>query len=545
MNTNATGTASQPAYDIHPPQRGITNPALLGGVSVGGNGRGHESASCDCLRQGFPHASQGVGLRQASEVLGTPNPLGYLARALDGAALDGMLCTVPRISWRLTEEMNPLDRAAAGIPVAAQPLAWAAGNTDLDAPVTETDRIEPDAMSFAPMVTLREHAQGQRSCVSRLATMPGQENDGAHGSGGLFAKNFPCDVRAQFFTGDDFTAPFGLSFDQRAVLSRHSVLQPRLDGLMSMPRDIEDPSGLHGPPEDRDRPLGSGLANDLRGVLHSPQCTQDFLSMANFLAFRELSWHEKLADMNIHEAIKTRREALGLTKTELARRVSEIHPEDPITRQTIQHWEAGKAAPKRSRMAAVARALETTLGELNRDDPLTDGTPEGRRALSLLDSLWELKELHPEYFEQLVSSIQDTLASLRKTDQLLRSKQDVDDPRRLSSSEREERSRRLEAQGRERFDAMVKAGNVIRAKYPESMNKEEQAAYNAEIDKLISESRVTPDTVLAAYAAAGHSLAGNWAKTAATRVRGMSVFGELDDADRQPSEKKRARGGER
>lgn len=126
--------------------------------------------------------------------------------------------------------------------------------------------------------------------------------------------------------------------------------------------------------------------------------------------------------MNIHEYIRTRREQLGLSKTELAKRVSEIQPDEPITRQTVQHWESGNSAPKRERMVAVARALETTVGLMNRDellDPVNDLSPEGRQALQLLDMLKEIQAMDPHRFARLASNITELVTALRATDQIL------------------------------------------------------------------------------------------------------------------------------
>lgn len=55
----------------------------------------------------------------------------------------------------------------------------------------------------------------------------------------------------------------------------------------------------------------------------------------------------------IHKRIKDLREKLGLSMEQLAERVA-------VSWQTVQQWENGKTAPKRARLEAVARALNTT-----------------------------------------------------------------------------------------------------------------------------------------------------------------------------------------
>ncbi|PJM72084.1 LexA family transcriptional regulator [Achromobacter ruhlandii] len=66
----------------------------------------------------------------------------------------------------------------------------------------------------------------------------------------------------------------------------------------------------------------------------------------------------------IHKRIKDLREKLGLSMEQLAERVS-------VSWQTVQQWENGKTAPKRARLEAVAKALNTTP-EFLAVGPLTD-----------------------------------------------------------------------------------------------------------------------------------------------------------------------------
>ncbi len=98
--------------------------------------------------------------------------------------------------------------------------------------------------------------------------------------------------------------------------------------------------------------------------------------MLELLAFAPAHMHEKLAAMGtIHEAIRDRREALGLSMQDLALRVSEKEGrKKPLSWQTIQQWENGKSAPTRSRMPFVAEVLKSTAQKLLAGD----STPEQR-----------------------------------------------------------------------------------------------------------------------------------------------------------------------
>lgn len=69
--------------------------------------------------------------------------------------------------------------------------------------------------------------------------------------------------------------------------------------------------------------------------------------------------------MSIHEKIKALRKAAKLSQLALAQRVSSHEPSGPpITRQTVEHWENGSTAPKRTRLPAVAAALGTSVAYL-------------------------------------------------------------------------------------------------------------------------------------------------------------------------------------
>lgn len=96
--------------------------------------------------------------------------------------------------------------------------------------------------------------------------------------------------------------------------------------------------------------------------------------------------------MAIHERIKSRRAATGLSQGEVAKRVSELTPDDkPITRQTVAHWERGGSAPKRARLPAVAKVLQTTVEALVSGEPAeTAGATAASLTVALLDS-WRLQ----------------------------------------------------------------------------------------------------------------------------------------------------------
>jgi len=69
--------------------------------------------------------------------------------------------------------------------------------------------------------------------------------------------------------------------------------------------------------------------------------------------------------VDIHERIRRRRTELGLSHAKLAERISQAEGlKTPLSRATVQQWEAGKTAPKRNRLPYVAQALEMTEEEL-------------------------------------------------------------------------------------------------------------------------------------------------------------------------------------
>lgn len=69
--------------------------------------------------------------------------------------------------------------------------------------------------------------------------------------------------------------------------------------------------------------------------------------------------------MDIHTRIKALRTHLNLSHQQLADRISELEElKKPLSWQTVQQWENGKSAPKRSRLAFVAMALGVELPQL-------------------------------------------------------------------------------------------------------------------------------------------------------------------------------------
>jgi len=79
------------------------------------------------------------------------------------------------------------------------------------------------------------------------------------------------------------------------------------------------------------------------------------------LALPHKTAHGKLADMSIHEKIRAARERKGWSMEQLAKAVSEAENlAKPLAWQTIQQWERGDSAPKRSRMPIVEKLLDLT-----------------------------------------------------------------------------------------------------------------------------------------------------------------------------------------
>lgn len=72
-----------------------------------------------------------------------------------------------------------------------------------------------------------------------------------------------------------------------------------------------------------------------------------------------------MSKAEVHLQIRQRREALNWSQKKLAAEVSKAEDlKSPLAWQTIQNWESGRTAPKRTRLATVASLLGTTVGEL-------------------------------------------------------------------------------------------------------------------------------------------------------------------------------------
>lgn len=67
--------------------------------------------------------------------------------------------------------------------------------------------------------------------------------------------------------------------------------------------------------------------------------------------------------MNIHEKIRTARMEKGWSMAELASRISAAEGGRPLAWQTIQQWESGNSAPKRTRLLFVEQVLGVPLAD--------------------------------------------------------------------------------------------------------------------------------------------------------------------------------------
>ena len=121
--------------------------------------------------------------------------------------------------------------------------------------------------------------------------------------------------------------------------------------------------------------------------------------------------------MSIHTKIAQLRQAKGWSQQKLADEVSRLEgAKKSFSYSTVQQWEAGRTAPKRTRMPFVAKALGVNIEELLHEgvDVLTAAhidaplqTREDRAEYNA--SAWpfktvkaaELHKLHPETIEQL------------------------------------------------------------------------------------------------------------------------------------------------
>lgn len=88
--------------------------------------------------------------------------------------------------------------------------------------------------------------------------------------------------------------------------------------------------------------------------------------------------------MAFGDRLREWREAAGLTQADLARRLN-------LAQQTISEWEQGRAAPRRSRAADVAKLLNVDESEFLRslaDVPLSvDADPDVARLVAKVDRL--------------------------------------------------------------------------------------------------------------------------------------------------------------
>jgi len=80
--------------------------------------------------------------------------------------------------------------------------------------------------------------------------------------------------------------------------------------------------------------------------------------MLDHLVLDRKGSHEKLARVDIHEKIREARERRGWSMQKLADEISSAEGLDrPLSWQTVQQWEAGRSAPKRTRMQIVTQLL--------------------------------------------------------------------------------------------------------------------------------------------------------------------------------------------
>lgn len=132
----------------------------------------------------------------------------------------------------------------------------------------------------------------------------------------------------------------------------------------------ENPRRAYLPAKDFNGPLNRVLRQSLR--FHRAHHTQENLVMLGNLALHGLPRQEKLAGMSIHNEIKRRREALGWSHQTLANRVSAAENlKKALAWQTVQQWENGASAPKRTRMPYVAEALGCSLVQLMSEEAET------------------------------------------------------------------------------------------------------------------------------------------------------------------------------
>jgi len=107
--------------------------------------------------------------------------------------------------------------------------------------------------------------------------------------------------------------------------------------------------------------------------------------------------------MPIHEEIKRKRLALGLSQTQLAVAVSHLEGlAQPLSVSTVQQWEkVNGTAPKHKRLQHVAQALQTTVPALLGHGHDTDSPPQ--------ENPWPLQSTTPERLAQLPQATLDRI----------------------------------------------------------------------------------------------------------------------------------------
>lgn len=105
--------------------------------------------------------------------------------------------------------------------------------------------------------------------------------------------------------------------------------------------------------------------------------------------------------MSIHQQIKEARDRLGWSMERLAKEVSEAEGlAKPLTWQTVQQWENGTSAPKRTRMQIVSRLLGLDDGEPSQAGELLEPVTPAERAM-LISFRQLLKEEREQFHEQI------------------------------------------------------------------------------------------------------------------------------------------------
>ena len=99
-----------------------------------------------------------------------------------------------------------------------------------------------------------------------------------------------------------------------------------------------------------------------------------------------------LRPMSVHDQIKRRREALGWSMERLAQEVASREGSDrSLAWQTIQQWENGTSAPRRSRLQTVAAIFRCTVSDLLETSIVSLDNPVAVRGLVRLPVVGELR----------------------------------------------------------------------------------------------------------------------------------------------------------